>query len=61
MMINEMKDSRSSDLLHMFYDCQYFSLLMTYQTTWSSRFKEDNSRRKVKSVLRFYTSIFTNL
>ena len=24
MMINEMKDSRSSDLLPMFYDCKYF-------------------------------------
>ena len=25
MMINEMKNSRSSDLLPMFYDCKYFS------------------------------------
>ena len=25
-MINEMKNSRSSDLLPMFYDCKYFSL-----------------------------------
>ena len=24
MMINEMKNSRSSDLLPMFYDCKYF-------------------------------------
>ena len=26
MMINEMKNSRSSDLLPMFYDCKYFSI-----------------------------------
>ena len=26
MMINEMKNSRSSDLLPMFYDCKYFFL-----------------------------------
>ena len=28
MMINEMKNSRSSDLLPMFYDCKYFSKKM---------------------------------
>ena len=27
MMIKEMKNSRSSDLLPMFYDCKYFSFL----------------------------------
>ena len=26
MMINEMKNSRSSDLLPMFYDCKYISI-----------------------------------
>ena len=29
-MINEMKNSRSSDLLPMFYDCKYFFICLRY-------------------------------
>ena len=35
MMINEMKNSRSSDLLPMFYDCKYYLFLVSSSTSTS--------------------------
>ena len=40
MMINEMKNSRSSDLLPMFYDCKYYLLKLHHISTTVMCFKD---------------------
>ena len=57
MMINEMKNSRSSDLLPMFYDCKYFFMFPGARDTTRQNIKVTQDHARSQPVTK--TKILT--